>query len=120
MTIKRIHTMHQHIEEKLKDFFSPMYLLVKDESDQHHIPWDSESHFNIILVTEKFTLQRMVARHQAVYQLLRDELSNCIHALALHTYTPNEWHHCNQKVFPSPACHGKSIVESSLSKRESS
>jgi BolA family transcriptional regulator, general stress-responsive regulator len=106
MVTKPMQTMCKQIEKKLKCAFSPLYLLVLDESDQHNVPQGSESHFKVILVTEKFAAQRMVARHQAVYQLLADELSNCIHALALHTYTPIEWQQRQQTAFPSPACRG--------------
>ncbi|MFS1537547.1 MAG: transcriptional regulator BolA [Candidatus Phlomobacter fragariae] len=98
--------MCKQIEEKLKYVFSPVYLMVLDESDQHNIPQGIESHFKVILVSEKFAAQRMVARHQAVYQLLTDELSNSVHALALHTYTPTEWRQRQQIVFSSPACRG--------------
>ncbi|QBY44890.1 DNA-binding transcriptional regulator BolA [Arsenophonus nasoniae] len=106
MVTKPMQTICKQIEEKLKYAFSPVYLLVLDESDQHNVPPGTESHFKVILVTEKFAAQRMVARHQVVYQLLADELSNCVHALALHTYTPTEWQQRQQIVFPSPACRG--------------
>lgn len=107
MVTKPMQTICKQIEEKLKNAFSPVYLLVLDESDQHNVPPGTESHFKVILVTEKFAAQRMVARHQVIYQLLADELSNCVHALALHTYTPTEWQQRQQRVFPSPACRGR-------------
>lgn len=106
MVIKPIQTKCKQIEEKLKCAFSPVHLLVLNESDQHNVPQGSESHFKVILVTEKFVTQRMVARHQAVYQLLADELSSCIHALALHTYIPIEWQQRRHTAFASPACCG--------------
>lgn len=106
MVTKPRQTMGKQIEEKLKYAFSPVYLLVLDESDQHNVPQGTESHFNVILVTEKFTAQKMVARHQAVYQLLADELFDSVHALALHTYTPTEWQQRQQIAFSSPACRG--------------
>ncbi|MGP1930295.1 MAG: BolA/IbaG family iron-sulfur metabolism protein [Arsenophonus sp. ET-YP4-MAG3] len=99
----QIQTMRKKIEEKLKYAFSPTYLMVLDESKQHNIPKGIESHFKIILVTEKFIAQKMVSRHQAVYQLLANELSNSIHALALYTYTKIEWQQRQQQIvnFPS-------------------
>ncbi|MGP1924324.1 MAG: BolA/IbaG family iron-sulfur metabolism protein [Arsenophonus sp. NEOnobi-MAG3] len=106
---KPIQTICKKIEEKLEYAFSPVYLMVLNESNQHNVPQDIESHFKVILVTEKFVGQRMLARHQAVYQLLADELfnTNSVHALALHTYTPTEWQQDQQRGFPSPACRAK-------------
>ncbi|MGP1958919.1 MAG: transcriptional regulator BolA [Arsenophonus sp. NC-CH8-MAG3] len=107
--------MRKQIEEKLKYAFSPVYLMVLDESNQHNVLQGIESHFKVILVTERFVTERMVARHQAVYQLLADKLSynNTVHALVLHTYTPTEWQQVQQKVFPSPACRGGRGVDQS-------
>ncbi len=112
-------TMRKQIEKKLEYAFSPKYLMVLDESNQHNVPQGIESHFKIILVTEKFVTERMVARHQAVYQLLADKLyyNNSIHALVLHTYTPTEWQEVQQKVFPSPTCRGGGICQSRLRNR---
>ncbi|WP_202864227.1 transcriptional regulator BolA [Arsenophonus endosymbiont of Aleurodicus floccissimus] len=98
--------MCKQIEEKLEYAFSPVYFMVLDESDKHNVPPGTESHFKVILVTEKFAAQRMIARHQAVYELLADALSNSVHALALHTYTPTEWQQRQQKALSSPACRG--------------
>ncbi len=106
-------SMCKQIEEKLEYAFLPVYLMVLDESNQHNVPQDIESHFKVILVTEKFAAQRMIARHKAVYQLLADELSNTnsVHALALHTYTPTEWQQQDQQIgFYSPACRGGKYV----------
>ena len=83
MLTKPVQTICKQIEEKLKQAFSPEYLLVFSESDQHNVPRGVESHFKVILVTEKFVSQTMVARHRAIYQILGDELSNCVHALVL-------------------------------------
>jgi len=104
MVTKPMQTMCKQIEEKLEYAFSPVYLMVLDESDQHNVSPGTESHFKVILVTEKFAAQRMVVRHRAVYQLLADELSNSVHALALHTYNPTEWQQRQQQAFSSPAC----------------
>ncbi|MFP3013870.1 MAG: transcriptional regulator BolA [Arsenophonus sp. NC-QC1-MAG3] len=111
--------MRKQIEKKLEYAFSPVYLMVLDESNQHNVPQGIESHFKIILVTEKFVTERMVARHQAVYQLLADKLSynNSVHALVLHTYTPIEWKRVQHKVFPSPTCRGGGICKSRLRNR---
>ncbi|MGP1871035.1 MAG: BolA/IbaG family iron-sulfur metabolism protein [Arsenophonus sp.] len=103
----KIKTISEKIEEKLKYAFSPIYLMVSDESKQHNVPNGIESHFKIILVTEKFVGQSMVTRHQAVYKLLADELSNSIHALGLYTYTQTELKQRQKTVFSSFPCFNK-------------
>lgn len=109
MVTKYKKTIGKQIEEKLKYAFSPIYLLVLDESNQHHLSQGKKSHFNITLVTEKFKAQKMLARHQDVYQLLADELTNSVHALVLRTYTPAEWQQRQQIAFSSPICRSKRI-----------
>ena len=93
------------IEEKLISAFSPLHVEVVDESHMHNVPPGSESHFKVTLVTDAFLGKRKVARHQAVYAQLADLLAGPVHALALHTYTPEEW--SNVEAPPdSPNCHG--------------
>jgi len=43
-----------------------------------------------------------------VNQLLAQELSSSIHALALHTLTPDEWSERGGRVADSPPCLGGS------------
>jgi BolA protein len=83
--------VQQQIEKKLNDTFTPLYLSVENESHMHSVPKDSETHFKVVLVAPMFDGKRAVQRHQMVYGLLQDELNGGVHALALHTYTPNEW-----------------------------
>lgn len=94
------------IEKIVCDAFSPLHLELVNESYMHSVPAGSESHFKLVLVSEQFSGLRSVARHQKVYAVL-GELMQQIHALALHTYTPEEWQ--EQGVAPeSPKCLGGS------------
>lgn len=96
----------QAIEQVVRDVFTPQYLELVNESYMHSVPAGSESHFKLILVSDQFAGLRSVARHQRVYAAL-GELMQQIHALALHTYTPDEWQ--VQGVAPaSPQCLGGS------------
>ena len=95
------------IETKLQNSFTPLHLDVENESYMHSVPEGSESHFKVVLVSDAFSGKRKVARHQAVYGVLSEEMSGKIHALALHTYTPDEWAE-RDKAPDSPQCLGGS------------
>ncbi|EKT54344.1 transcriptional regulator BolA [Providencia burhodogranariea] len=98
--------MQSRVRQKLHVAFDPTHLEVINESYQHNVPPGSESHFKVILVSEKFENKRMVARHREIYAILADELAGSIHALALHTYTPLEWSELTDTALNSPACRG--------------
>lgn len=95
------------IVTKLKAVFRPTYLQVLNESYMHSVPAGSETHFNVVLVADCFLDKRQVQRHQAIYACLAEELKNGVHALALHTFSPDEWAASNH-VAESPACMGGS------------
>jgi len=96
------------IIEKLAAQFSPEVLQVVNESYMHSVPAGSESHFKVVIVTDEFAGKRLVARHQAIYGLLADELQGPVHALALHTYTSSEWAENAGNAPQSPDCLGGS------------
>lgn len=97
------------IEQKLLTAFSPLHLDVINESHQHNVPQGSESHFKVVIVSKNFEGERLIKRHRAINQLLATELSEHIHALALHTYTEKEWHDYYADQVPlSPKCLGGS------------
>jgi BolA protein len=94
------------IEQTVQQAFSPAHLELVNESYMHSVPAGSESHFKLVLVTDQFNGLRSVARHQKVYAALGDVMQQ-IHALALHTYTPEEWQ-VKQAAPASPQCLGGS------------
>ncbi|NIF23383.1 MULTISPECIES: transcriptional regulator BolA [Pantoea] len=98
--------IREDIEEKLRNAFQPAHLEVVDESYRHNVPAGSESHFKVVIVSERFTGQRFLARHRAIYSELTTELSGSVHALALHTYTEKEWAGLQDTVLASPNCRG--------------
>ena len=101
------------IEKKLISSFSPLYLDVKNESDQHNVPVGSESHFKVVIVSNQFNGERLIKRHRAINGVLADELAEKIHALALHTYTEKEWQDYYSDGVPlSPNCMGGSKNQS--------
>lgn len=99
--------MQSVIENKLRETFNPQHLNIENESHLHGGP-ATESHFNITVVADAFTTQSLVKRHQGIYKLLSAELQGEVHALALHTYTPDEWESRHQLAPKSPDCKGGS------------
>ncbi|OBU12973.1 transcriptional regulator BolA [Morganella psychrotolerans] len=98
--------MQQRITEKLNLALTPHHMDVMNESGQHNVPAGSETHFKVVVVSDIFDGMRLVGRHRHIYTLLADELSGGVHALALHTYTPDEWNRTQGSVEASPRCHG--------------
>lgn len=80
----------------------PEHLQVLDESHMHSR--GQETHYKAIIVSPQFAGLNAVKRHQKAYGAV-GELMQQIHALALHTYTPEEW--AVQGSAPaSPVCAG--------------
>jgi len=79
------------IEKKLTENIDCAYLLVENESFRHAVPVNSETHFKVTVVSEQFLGKRLLARHRLINQLLEEQLLGPVHALALHTYTPEQW-----------------------------
>ena len=98
------------IEEKLKSAFSPLHVDVVDESHTHNVPDGAESHFKVTVVSENFDGKMLVARHREINRLLADEFDKGLHALALHTLTPDEWFAKGGTIPESPPCLGGSKV----------
>lgn len=98
---------------KLSEAFSPAHLEVLNESYMHAVPVGSETHFKVVIAAEAFVGKRQVQRHQAVYACLADELKNGVHALALHTFSPDEWT-ASAAVPASPQCMGGSKHDPNL------
>jgi BolA protein len=98
----------QRIEDKLRSELSPLHLEVTDESHMHSVPEGAESHFKVLIVSDRFAEQKLVGRHRLVNRLLGDELGSGLHALALHTWTPEEWFDRGGVAPESPQCMGGS------------
>lgn len=82
------------IKSKIEARLSPAVIEVKDESHLHagHAGArpGGESHFRILIVSDRFEGLSRLARQRLVNEILRDELSGPIHALAMQTLTPQE------------------------------
>ena len=99
-------TVQETIENRLAERFELDHLEVVNESGGHNVPAGSETHFKVVLVSEAFAGQRLLARHRLVNQALAAELAGPVHALAIHTYTPEEWRRRFGEAPLSPPCLG--------------
>ncbi|MDG2420871.1 MAG: BolA family transcriptional regulator [Gammaproteobacteria bacterium] len=98
-------SMQAIIQEKVENLFEPQHFSVVNESHLHSGP-ATESHFKLTIVSTCFLDLSPVKRHQEVYQLLSQQLSEGIHALSLHLYSPEEWLARSAVSPESPNCRG--------------
>ena len=99
-------TVQENIETKIATALAPSHLEVVNESHMHAVPPGSESHFRVVVVSERFEGLPLVRRHQTVNQLLERELAEGLHALSMQTLTGAEWVKRGGQTRASPACHG--------------
>lgn len=98
----------EELEGLLSTNFKCEFLEVLNESHRHSVPKNSETHFKVTIVTSDFAEKTKVARHQAIYALTQYLMDQGLHALALHTYLPEEWQVLNANSPESPNCMGGS------------
>ncbi len=60
----------------------------------------------MVIVSAAFAGQALLARHRLVNTAIAAERHTGLHALALHTYTPEEWQQRGAEAPASPACAG--------------
>ena len=87
-------SIEQTIREKLTEAFTPVLLVVENDSHRHSghagSPGTGESHFRVEIVSDKFAGLSRVDRHRMVNEALAAELSGAVHALAMKTKAPGE------------------------------
>lgn len=98
----------QQIQTLIENNFAINYLNLVNESHMHSVPENSETHFKLTLVSSDFEGLNKVKRHQQIYALVNPLMDEGLHALALHTYTPEEWQAVNETSPASPNCMGGS------------
>lgn len=96
----------EKIEEKLQNALAPQFMEVINESSKHRVPPGSETHFKVVLASDRLAGKSIVERHQAVYQALSEEMARGIHALSIQAFTPEEWEKRQGRFAPSPKCLG--------------
>ncbi|WP_284893220.1 BolA family protein [Cobetia amphilecti] len=98
-------SIQTQIDTKLATL-DPLMVEVVNESHMHSVPANSETHFKVTLVSDRFSGLSRVKRHQQLYALLSEELDGPVHALALHLYTAQEWAVRGGEIPNSPNCLG--------------
>ena len=101
-------SLQTQIENKIRTAMQPEFLEILNESHMHNVPPGSESHFKVTVVSDQFNGKMLIARHRQINGILAEELNGRIHALALHTLTPEEYFDKAGKVADSPLCMGGS------------
>lgn len=101
-------TTQETIEQKLTSNLPNHYLDIQNESHMHNVPAGSESHFRVVVVSDTFNEMKLIARHRTVNKILSEELAGSVHALALHTFTLQEWQARGESAKKSPECRGGS------------
>jgi len=61
------------------------------EGSTARVVTDGMGHYEAVVICPAFEGKRSVPRHQMVYSTLGDRVGREIHALAVSTYTPEEW-----------------------------
>lgn len=77
----------QQIHKKLNIAFAPSFLEVIDETHLHHghpgVDSKRSSHFRVLITAECFASLTKLATHRKINEVLKPELANSIHALAI-------------------------------------
>ncbi|XP_055851225.1 bolA-like protein DDB_G0274169 [Episyrphus balteatus] len=94
------------IRETLSENLSPVHMEIINESYMHNVPKGSESHFKVLVVSDKFNDLPLIKRHRLVNDLVKTKLEgNFVHALSIEAKTPKQWDP-SYEVEPSPNCRG--------------
>ena len=97
----------ERIEQTLSDAMSLMHLQVIDESGNHSVPEGAESHFKVVVVSDKFEgVRPLIKRHRLVTAAITADTGGQLdfHSLSVAAAkTPAEW---DGVVAPSPKCAG--------------
>ncbi|KAG8713225.1 hypothetical protein FRC11_012912 [Ceratobasidium sp. 423] len=72
------------LEASLRNAFEPTHLEIQDTSN------GCGENYAVVIVSKAFEGKMTLARHRAVNELLKNEISQ-MHAFSQKTYTPQQW-----------------------------
>ena len=90
------------IERLLRDNLNVSKLLIRNDSYKHNVPPNSESHFNVQIVSDDFLNLSQIERHKIVYKALGSLLAE-IHAFSITAMTTIEFKE-NPSFRDTPDC----------------
>ena len=93
------------IDKLLRDNLNISKLIIQNESNKHNVPPDSESHFNVQVVSDDFENLSQIQRHKIVYKAV-DSLLQQIHAFSITAMTTSEFN-VNPSLRKTPDCENK-------------
>ncbi|XP_067617663.1 bolA-like protein DDB_G0274169 isoform X2 [Eurosta solidaginis] len=94
------------IRAALTENLQPVHLEVINESYMHNVPKGAETHFKVMIVSEKFNDLSQIKRHRLVNAVVKEKLAgDFVHALSIEAKTPKQWD-VDYVVEPSPNCRG--------------
>ena len=98
-------SLQETMTEKLTQELKPQLLELVNESHMHGRPQYAETHFKLLVVSEKFQGLSRIDRQRMVNNLFDFERSQGLHALTQKTLTPAEYETQKDTLdFQSPAC----------------
>ncbi len=101
-------SVQETIESRIREAVAPLHLEVVNESGMHSVPEGSESHFKVVVVSDRFVGAKPIERHRMINAALKAQFESGLHALALHAWTPEEWFAKGGMAPASPPCLGGS------------
>ncbi len=88
-------TVADRLRSKLDQALAPQQLEIHDDSAKHSghegAREGGESHFSVLVVSERFEGLNRVARQRLINTTLAEDLAGQVHALSLQTLTPTEY-----------------------------
>jgi BolA protein len=91
---RQLMSLESRMREKLMVALRPSRLDLVNESHLHaghqSSPGTGESHFRVLIVAEAFAGKSRLQRHRVVNEILSEELSGGVHALAIKACAPGE------------------------------
>ena len=93
------------IDKLLRDNLNICELIIQNESNKHNVPPNSESHFNVQVVSDDFENLSQLQRHKIVYKAVNSLLEQ-IHAFSITAMTTSEFNE-NPSITKTPDCENK-------------
>eukprot|EP01115_Flamella_aegyptia_P000862 TRINITY_DN1128_c1_g3_i1.p1 TRINITY_DN1128_c1_g3~~TRINITY_DN1128_c1_g3_i1.p1 ORF type:complete len:125 (+),score=2.15 TRINITY_DN1128_c1_g3_i1:79-453(+) len=111
--------IQRKIIEKLTRAFSPVHLEVINESKNHNVPKNSETHFKVIIVSDILDVKPRIEQHRSINRELSEELSTGVHALSIKTIKVSKWNSGQEiNISESPKCLGGMKLEKKMKEQQ--